>query len=65
MPGNTFLPKAGPMGTAIGMGIAIVIMIVITFNYYYMINKFPIAGGDLPMHKKPLVRSMALRAHGF
>lgn len=46
MPGNTFLGKAGPGGTAIAMGIASIIMIVIALNYSYMINKYPIAGGE-------------------
>lgn len=46
MPGNTFLGKAGPLGTAIAMGIAAIIMIVIAFNYNFMINKFPVAGGE-------------------
>lgn len=46
MPGNTFLPKAGPVGTAIAMGLAALIMISIAFNYNYMINKFPVAGGE-------------------
>jgi amino acid transporter len=46
MPGNTFLGSAGPLGTAIAMGIAAVIMIVISFNYHFMINKFPVAGGE-------------------
>ena len=46
MPGNTFLGKAGPLGTAIAMGIAAVIMIIIAFNYSFMINKYPVAGGE-------------------
>ena len=46
MPGNTFLGKAGPLGTAIAMGIAALIMIVIAFNYNFMIIKFPVAGGE-------------------
>lgn len=46
MPGNTFLGKAGPGGTAIAMGIAALIMIIIAFNYSYMINKYPVAGGE-------------------
>lgn len=46
MPGNTFLGKAGPLGTAIAMGIATLVMIVIAFNYHFMINKFPVAGGE-------------------
>lgn len=46
MPGNTFLGKAGPLGTAIAMSIAAVIMMIIAFNYDYMINKYPVAGGE-------------------
>ncbi len=46
MPGNTFLGKAGPLGTAIAMGVAALIMIVIAFNYNCMINKYPVAGGE-------------------
>lgn len=46
MPGNTFLPNAGPVGTAIALGIAALIMICIAFNYDYMINHFPMAGGE-------------------
>ena len=46
MPGNTFLGKAGPLGTAIAMGIAALVMIVIAFNYHYMINRYPVAGGE-------------------
>ena len=46
MPGNTFLGKAGPLGTAIAMGIAALIMIIIAFNYNFMIKKYPVAGGE-------------------
>lgn len=46
MPGNTFLGKGGPLGTAIAMGIAALVMIIISFNYDYMINKYPVAGGE-------------------
>lgn len=46
MPGNTFLGKAGPLGTAIAMSIAALIMIIISFNYNFMINKYPVAGGE-------------------
>ena len=60
MPGNTFLPKAGPLGTAIGMGIAILVMIVITFNYYFMINKFPVAGGGFTYAQNAFGKN-----HGF
>lgn len=52
MPGNTFLPKAGPGGTAIALGIAALIMIIIALNYSFMINKFPISGGEFIYAKK-------------
>ena len=34
------------------MGIATIIMIVIAFNYNYMINKFPVAGGEFTYTQK-------------
>lgn len=46
MPGNTFLGKAGPLGTLIAMLIASVVMIIIAFNYSFMINHHPVAGGE-------------------
>lgn len=51
MPGNTFLGKAGPLGTTIAISIAAVIMIIIAFNYNYMINKYPVAGGEFAYTK--------------
>lgn len=46
MPGTTFLKKAGPLGTAIAMGIGVVIMMVLALNYSYMIRHYPRAGGE-------------------
>ena len=46
MPGDIFLAKAGPLGTAIAMMIACLVMIIIALNYSYMINKYPVAGGE-------------------
>lgn len=51
MPGNTFLPKAGPLGTAIAMFAASILMIVIAINYHYMVNRFPVAGGEFAFAK--------------
>ena len=45
MPGNKFLPLAGPWGTAIGMIIGALIMLIIGINYHYLINKYPDASG--------------------
>ena len=46
MPANTFLPNAGPLGTAIAMAAGALIMVVIALNYSYMINRYPVAGGE-------------------
>ena len=52
MPGNTFLPMAGPIGTVIGIVIGGIIMIIIGFNYHYMINLYPDAGGAFAYTKR-------------
>ena len=45
MPATTFIPMAGPLGTAIGFGIGAVIMLILGMNFHYLINKYPDAGG--------------------
>ena len=47
LPGTSFLPKAGPVGAAAAMLAGALIMTVIASNYHYMINKFPVAGGEM------------------
>lgn len=51
MPGTTFLPKAGTLGTAIGMAIGALVMIIIAMNYGYMVQKYPVAGGEYTFTK--------------
>ena len=46
MPGEIFLVKAGPLGMALAMLAATVILIIIATNYYYMIKRYPVAGGE-------------------
>lgn len=46
MPGEIFLVKAGPLGMALAMLVATVILIIISINYYYMIKRYPVAGGE-------------------
>ena len=46
MPGTVFLPSAGPLGTLIAMEIAAFVMLIISYNYSYMIKKFPLTGGE-------------------
>lgn len=46
LPGNKFLPTAGPLGTAIGLLAGALMMIVIARSYGVLINRFPVAGGE-------------------
>ena len=52
MPGTTFLPIAGPIGTAIGMTIGGLVMLLIGYNYHYMMNRYPDAGGTYSYSKR-------------
>ncbi|MBR5914278.1 MAG: amino acid permease [Selenomonadaceae bacterium] len=45
MPGTTFLPIAGPLGTVLGMAVGGLVMLIIGYNYHYMMNRYPDAGG--------------------
>ena len=45
MPWTTFLPKAGPLGTILGVMAGGLVMAVIAWNYHYMINRRPGPGG--------------------
>ena len=45
MPGTTFLPIAGPAGTAIGLGVGALVMLIIGMNFHYLMNRYPEAGG--------------------
>ena len=56
MNGTTFLPLAGPWGTAIGMLIGAGIMLLIGVNYHYLMNRYPDAGGTM---------TYSIRAFGY
>ena len=59
MPGTTFLPNAGVMGTVWGMAVAAVIMIIVGMNYGYMVEKYPIAGGEYTFTEKTFGKKWA------
>ena len=59
MPGTTFLPKAGTLGTAIGLLCASLVMITIALNYGYMVQKYPVAGGEYAFAKNTFGRRHA------
>ena len=46
LPGTDFLPKAGPMGAILGLLLGAVVISIISFSYGYMIQKFPLSGGE-------------------
>ncbi len=45
MPGSTFLPIAGPVGSAVGLGLGALIMLIVAANYHFLMNRFPDSGG--------------------
>ncbi|MBR1671952.1 MAG: APC family permease, partial [Fretibacterium sp.] len=60
MPGTTFLPTAGPLGTIIGMSAGMALMLLIAFNYHYMMNRCGGSGGAFTYTLKTLGHD-----HGF
>ena len=54
LPGNAFLPKAGPAGTAAGMMIGALMIIIIAVSYGYLIKKFPVSGGEFVYTKEAI-----------
>jgi len=51
LPGDSFLIKGGTLGMAIAMGLAALIMVIIAFNYSYMVNRYPLSGGEFTYTK--------------
>ena len=60
MPGNSFLPIAGPLGTVLGFLIGALIMLIVGVNYHYMMKLYPDNGGALSF-----VRNTFDADHGF
>ena len=65
MPGTTFLPVAGPVGTAVAMGISTVIMIVVGLNYSYLMRNNPGIGGVYAYTKRAFGRGHAFLSAWF
>ncbi|MBE6989131.1 MAG: hypothetical protein E7426_00070 [Ruminococcaceae bacterium] len=59
MPGTTFLPIAGPVGTLIAMAISTAIMLVIGSNYAYLMARRPGIGGVYAYTKEAFGRDHA------
>ena len=45
MPGSTFLPIAGPLGSALGLGIGGLVMLILAVNFHYLMNRYSGGGG--------------------
>ena len=45
MPGTTFLPLAGPLGTVLGIAAGAAVMLLIAVNYSTLIKRYPDSGG--------------------
>ena len=54
MPGTTFLPIAGPVGTALGLGIGALVMLILAKNFHFLMNTYPDVGGTYTYTKKCL-----------
>lgn len=46
LPGDSWLLRAGPMGTVLGLMGGAIIMSIICLSYGYLIQKFPVSGGE-------------------
>ena len=65
MPGNTFLPVAGPAGTIISLLIGMVIMLVIGYNFSYLMGRSAITGGVYSYTKEAFGRDHAFLSSWF
>ena len=65
MPGTTFLPVAGPLGTLIAMLTGMVIMLVIAGNLTYLMGRTSITGGIYTYTKEAFGRDHAFVSSWF
>ena len=65
MPGTTFLPVAGPLGTLIAMLIGMAIMLLIANNLSYMMGRSAVTGGVYAYTKEAFGRDHAFISSWF
>ena len=65
MPGTTFLPVAGPIGTIIAMTISVVIILIVAANYIYLMRERPTTGGVYAYTKEAFGRDHAFLCSWF
>ena len=65
LPGTTFLPGAGPLGTVIAMFIGMVIMLVVAGNLTYLMGRTSMTGGIYTYTKEAFGRDHAFISSWF
>ena len=65
MPGTTFLPIAGPLGTIIAMFVSTIIMLVIGYNFAFLMNRNPGTGGVYSYTREVFGRDHAFLSSWF
>ena len=65
MPGNTFLPVAGPAGTLIAITIGTIVMLIIGANFSYLMGRSSITGGVYTYTKDAFGRDHAFLCSWF
>lgn len=65
MPGNTFLPTAGPAGTLIAVGVSMAVMLIIGANFSYLMGRTSIVGGVYSYTKNAFGRDHAFLCSWF
>lgn len=65
MPGTTFLPVAGPLGTVIAMAISVLVVLVIGVNFSYLMKHRPGTGGVYAYTKAAFGRDHAFLCAWF
>ena len=51
LPGVSFLPAAGPLGSVLGFIFGIILMLIVIRNYDFLMNKYPDCGGTFTYTK--------------
>ena len=65
MPGTTFLPLAGPLGTVIALLLGMALMLVIGMNFSFLMNRRPGTGGVYAYTKEVFGREHAFLCAWF
>ena len=65
MPGTTFIPVAGPLGTLLAMAAGTLIMLLIGRNFTYLMERSPMTGGVYSYTKEAFGRDHAFISSWF